>query len=175
MTQASKRLEVEQRLERELTLRRRGASYRQIARDVGVVAATVQRDIVRELDRLARANEGKTAEWRELELQRLDALEMVASDVLAARHITVNNGRVIIDPRTGESMIDDDVTLRAIATLLRISERRARLLGLDAPARQEISGSDGGPIDLVVDAQNARERLIAKLEALHRASGDTEP
>jgi hypothetical protein len=150
MTQTSKKLAMEERLERELTLRRRGASYRQIARDVNTSAATVHRDIVGELARLARKNEGKTAEWRELELQRLDALDVVASNILATRHITVSNGRVVIDPRTAQPFTDDDVTLRAIAALLRISERRARLLGLDAPTKQEISGSGDSPLEIVV-------------------------
>lgn len=40
----------------------------------------------------------------------------------------------------------------AIDRALRIAERRARLLGLDAPTRQELTGAEGGPMrhDVVV-------------------------
>jgi hypothetical protein len=40
----------------------------------------------------------------------------------------------------------------AIDRVLRLSERRARLLGLDAPQRQEITGADGGPLEIDVGA-----------------------
>lgn len=35
---------------------------------------------------------------------------------------------------------------QALASCMRIMERRARLLGLDAPAKNEITGKDGGPL-----------------------------
>lgn len=59
--------------------------------------------------------------------------------------------------------------LRAIETMLRIEARRARLLGLDAPARSELSGPEGGPIELAAVAQQAREHLTAKLDAIAAA------
>ena len=36
--------------------------------------------------------------------------------------------------------------LRAVDAVLKIMDRRAQLLGLDAPRKQEHSGSDGGPL-----------------------------
>ena len=53
--------------------------------------------------------------------------------------------------------------------MLRIEARRARLLGLDAPARSELSGPEGGPIELAAVAQQAREHLTAKLDAIAAA------
>ncbi len=38
----------------------------------------------------------------------------------------------------------------AVDRVLRIMERRAKLLGLDAPTKQEITGSDGGPVTVRV-------------------------
>ena len=35
---------------------------------------------------------------------------------------------------------------RLLEVRLRVKERRARLLGLDAPQRQEVTGREGGPI-----------------------------
>jgi hypothetical protein len=41
--------------------------------------------------------------------------------------------------------------LQAIDRLLRIEARRAKLLGLDAPQRQEVAGVDDGPLKIVVE------------------------
>ena len=40
---------------------------------------------------------------------------------------------------------------RAVDRALKIMERRARLLGLDAPSKSEQSGSDGEPLKIVVE------------------------
>lgn len=82
----------------------------------------------------------------QMELRRLDAqlvrlntLEEAAQKVLDARHITVNNGRVILHPETDEPMEDDGPVLQAIDRLVKIenarnqnSERRAKLTGIEA-------------------------------------------
>ena len=52
---------------------------------------------------------------------------------------------------------------------LRIMERRAKLLGLDAPVKSEWSGPDGGPIEVT----DARERLLALIN--RRAAGGGTP
>jgi hypothetical protein len=41
--------------------------------------------------------------------------------------------------------------LQAIDRLLRIEARRAKLLGLDAPQRQEVAGADDGPLQIIVE------------------------
>lgn len=76
-------------------------------------------------------------EIRTLELERLDALYAAASDVLEREHVTVSNGRVV--DLLGTPLPDDGPVLAAIDRLLKIQERRARLLGLDAPTKQAIS------------------------------------
>ncbi|WP_327333709.1 hypothetical protein [Streptomyces anulatus] len=76
-------------------------------------------------------------ELRALELTRLDRLEIAANEVLEREHVTVSNGRIVV---LGESPLPDDApVLAAIDRLLKIQERRARLLGLDAPTKQNIS------------------------------------
>jgi hypothetical protein len=57
----------------------------------------------------------------------------------------------------------------AIDKAVRIMERQARLHGLDAPTRQEITGADGGPIELT-PAQQARAEAVRHLELI-RGSG----
>lgn len=54
--------------------------------------------------------------------------------------------------------------LGAAAVVLKIMERRAKLLGLDAPARHEVTGKDGRAVEVTVaDAQAARAALLAAL------------
>ena len=159
MTQSAKKLEIETRLERELELKRKGWHYRQIASELGVAVGTVHGDIVRALKRAAVKNDGRTAEWRELELQKLDALEQATYAVLERKHIVLYQG-VPVRIYPGEcagpedrplDVIDDAPVLNAVATLLRIAERRARLLGLDAPTKVQPTGEDGGPVRIIVE------------------------
>ena len=106
------------------------------------------------LKKLAERNEGRTKEWQALELDRLDDLERAARRVLTTNHVHVNNGRIIRDQQvneeTGEvtwtTLTDDGPVLQAVGALVRIAERRARLLGLDAPRKTELTGADGEPL-----------------------------
>jgi hypothetical protein len=60
--------------------------------------------------------------------------------------------------------------LEAIDRLVKLDVRRARLLGLDAPAKQEIAGPGGGPIPM-----EAKSSLESKLDALGKRLGGAEP
>lgn len=87
-------------------------------------------------------------EHRAEELQELEFLSASALEVLHRRHVTVSNGRVV---SLGDAPIEDDApVLAAIDRLLKIQERKARLLGLDAPARHEVVTLDA------IDAEIAR-------------------
>lgn len=84
----------------------------------------------------------------DMELVRLEQLEAKVRRVLDAEHITVNNGKVIHDPRTDTPLADDSPVLQAADRLVKIedarrrnAERRARLLGLDAEQKVSLSGS----------------------------------
>jgi len=154
---SAKKLELEERLAREIALRREGKSYSEIAAAVGVTKPTVYRDVRREIKRLAAQNDAVTAEWREIELAKLDEYEKAAREVLAARHVTVSNGRVVEmpDPDTGEvkPLLDDAPVLRAVATLLHIAERRARLLDLDPATKLDVTGSTESVVRIITLAE----------------------
>ena len=92
-----------------------------------------------------------------MERVKLDAMETAVLDVLARSHITVSNGRVV--SINGEPILDDAPVLQAVAQWLKISERRSKLLGLDAPARQTVTVVT----ESVVDAEILR--LEAELAA----------
>ena len=77
---------------------------------------TAHRDVKKHLDEIAQTCTEEAEEVRCIELQRLDGLWKVAHD---------------------KALKGD---LPAIDRCLRIQERRAKLLGLDAPQRAEITG-----------------------------------
>jgi len=96
---------------------------------------------------------------RKIENERLDKLHAEAMRVLQAFHPVVNNGAVvrdivedengdpIINHRTGEvktvRLNNQEAVLKAIDRLIRISERRSRLWGLDAPTKTAFTDPTG--------------------------------
>jgi len=64
-----------------------------------------------------------------------------------------------------------------IASILSILERRSKLLGLDGPAKLELSGPNGGPIESAnveaFDAATSREILRRHLERMNQRPGVT--
>jgi hypothetical protein len=134
-------------------LRRRGLSHRQIAAQMGYKSPSSAYDAIERA--LAESSREAHDEVRALELGRLDDMRRICWRILASKHITVSQGRVITHPETGEIVTDDMPLLQAIDRLLRISERTAKLLGLDAPVRAHVEVQDG------LDAEI--EQLITQL------------
>lgn len=75
-------------------------------------------------------------EARAQQSERLDSLLVTANEVLIREHIHVSQGKVVL--HDGVPVRDDGPTLAAIGMIVRIEERRARLLGLDAPTKSEV-------------------------------------
>jgi hypothetical protein len=105
-----------------LRLRREGLSHRQIASRLGIVPSTAYKRIRHGLSEVNERNLESATELRALETQRLDELQQAIWEQAAG----------------GD--------LKAIDRILRIMERRAKLLGLDGPQRIEHAGAEGGPI-----------------------------
>lgn len=104
------------------------------------------------------------------ELQRLTALYTKVETIAARYHVTVSGGRVVYHE---ESPLEDDgPALAAVDRLLRIEEsrrkvgeRRAKLLGLDAPQKHEV---------LTIDAIDEQiSDLNKQLAALDSETGET--
>lgn len=128
-------------------LRSRGLSYRKIAAELGTDVATAHEAVQRAL----RAVVQEAAEdVRAIELDRLDRMHREVMAVLERQHVTVSNGKVVSrivgwqEPNADgerkpiwEEVLDDAPVLAAVDRLLKIQERRAKLLGLDAPAKQQ--------------------------------------
>lgn len=117
-------------------LRGKGWTYRRIATEMGYESHTSAIDAVkRALDAI---REEPAQEVRTLELERLDSMYAAVMRVLETKHFTVSQGRLI---HIGDEPLEDDgPVLAAVDRLLKIQERRARLLGLDAPSKAEVGG-----------------------------------
>ncbi len=116
-------------------LRTTGASYADIAKALGFAdAAGALRAVQRGMQSIVAE---PARELRAIELARLDLALRHAWEVMTRVHITVSQGRVVLDPATGEPLRDYGPVLAAIDRVIRIGERRAKLLGLDAPTRIE--------------------------------------
>ena len=125
---------------RALELRRRNLTYRQIADQLGMGSVSRAYDAVQRalLDAVVESAE----EVRKVELERLDELSRVAWRVLHARHVHIGRGGDLATDADGEPIIDDGPTLQAIDRLLKIGERRAKLMGLDAPTQVQVLTTD---------------------------------
>lgn len=162
-------------------LRADGFTYDQIATQMGYSDRSLARRAVERA--LTSVVAEPTAEVRALELLRLDqALQRLAEDeekVRAVRdreHLTVSHGRVIYvdgDDGTQIPLIDDGPVLQANAQLMaiedrrrHIQERRAKYLGLDAPAKVAMLTDD--------DLDRAEQQLRAELAELDAAAAATD-
>ncbi|MEU3281604.1 hypothetical protein [Streptomyces antibioticus] len=161
-------------------LRAKGWTYQQIANELGYaqkrsVAEAIQRVLKTVVKEPAEAVLHFELERLDAELTRLDTLEAAARKVLEARHIVVNNGRVIIHPDTGQPMEDDAPVLQAIDRLVKIEdarrrngERRAKLTGIEAAVKvdatvHEVTQQD---IELQEMLREAKARVAAQEQAL---------
>lgn len=103
-----------------LNLRTSGVPFREIAAKLGYADESGARKAVYAI--LKKSRDEKVADYRAIELEKLDKLEFAISQSARSGH------------------------LGAIDRMLRIMERRARLLGLDTPEKQALVGERGGPI-----------------------------
>lgn len=119
MGNQTKRVNAHEDRLRALELRQQGLSYRAIGAEIGKSSSQAHKYV-------ARALQETTAEavddLRRLEGERLDKLQ----NSLWQEAISGNHG--------------------AVDRVLRVMERRAKLLGLDAPEKRELTGKDGEPL-----------------------------
>jgi len=140
-------------------LRGRGHTYAEVAEALGMSHASSARKAVERA--LVATVAEPCAELRRLELLKLDQLSAVAWGVLGAEHPVVSDGKIMV--HDGVALTDPMPTLHAIDRLLKISERRCRLLGLDAPIR--VGGISMADIDaeiIKLDAELAARDDLAE-------------
>ena len=149
MPQENSRRKVKshQQMIQALELRAAGASFRQIGEALSVSKPRAFRIVRKALDELVEHCHETAERVRQLELYRMDRI------------------RLALDPKKSDPRVAD--------SLIRISERVAKLHGLDAPQRIEASGLDGGPIETEAKPHYSKLTLEEKLqlEALLNKTG----
>lgn len=128
-----------------LRLRRDGMSYEQIASRLGYADRSSAHKAVKSA--IAEITKEPAADVKALELRRLDDLYF---DALRARRKAIACG-------------DIEAQLKADTVALKVSERRSKLEGLDAPTKvQDVSLFDSmGKEELEAKAAELREKLAA--------------
>jgi DNA-binding NarL/FixJ family response regulator len=117
-------VEVEARRQQVLNLRRSGFSIRAIATQLNISVGQAHTDIKEALEALQAQTIEIGASYRELELERIDRM-LVALDAQVKKGDT-----------------------QAVNTSAKLIDMRAKLLGLYAPAKQEITGANGGVLEI---------------------------
>lgn len=141
-----RRMEMDERQAAAMNLRRRGISYERIAVELGYASPSGAYEAVKA--GMLRTLREPADELRQLELDRLDdMLEAISENIMAG-------------------------DLDSIATALRISERRAKLLGLDKPAplvNMRVDSLNVGESDF---ANMGKDELRALIRRETKADGE---
>jgi len=117
-----KKLEIEERRAIVAANILAGASYRHIAKTLGVSPATIAKDFKAIIKGWQEESRDIIGDWVPVEVHRLDVMVNAIWD----------------DVRGGD--------LKAMDRMLRVMERRARLLGLDAPTPIALQNPDGSAL-----------------------------
>jgi hypothetical protein len=153
------RVDAAQRDAAALELRADGASFREIADRLDVSVSTAWECVDRGL---AATRQEPSSKLRALERERLDRLTVQAVQVLQAPHVAVSGGKIVRGD-DGQPLVDHGPTLAAINTLTRLMERRARMEGLDEPARADITAKVHAEVYSVDALDRELERVTQQL------------
>lgn len=142
----AQRANTAERRKKAITLRLAGMDWQSIADQLGYsTRGAAWTDVTRALEANLAEQTQAADTLREVESLRLDRLQAAA----------------------WPSAVKGD--LKAIETVLKVIDRRAKLHGLDHPVRTEVTGADGGP--LAVSTADP-DRLAALIAATSRLETD---
>lgn len=113
-------------------LRAEGKTFQEVADALGYSGPNSAKNAVDAA--IARVAAEPAEDARAFEAARMEALWQRAVEVMLRQHVVAQQGRIVRDD-DGRPLLDDGPVLAAITTLLKIGERKARLLGLDLPVR----------------------------------------
>ena len=119
--------EVAEKRRQALVLRKKGATYEQIMREMGLSTPMVAWRYVN--DAIAAIPREEAKECKALAVAKLDAQEVRLNNLLLEKATILEKCRIEL-------------------VLVKLAERRARLEGHDAPTRTELTGKDGAPLAL---------------------------
>ncbi|MFD8899931.1 hypothetical protein [Streptomyces ardesiacus] len=114
-------------------------------------AATARSDLKRALEAHRDEERAEVSVYRQQENERLDAL-LEAAWPAATTPKPIRN-------KEGD-VVGEEIDMRAVDTVLRLMDRRAKLNGLDMPVKTEVSGPDGGAVPLGAGTLTELSQLI---------------
>ncbi|MFC8339274.1 hypothetical protein ACFUJX_20000 [Streptomyces rubiginosohelvolus] len=128
-------------------------------------AAAARKDLTRALQNHHDEEAAEAKVYRQQENERLDALLEAIWDKATTPSPVFNKDREIVA---------EEIDLRAVDTVIKLIERRAKLNGLDMPVKAELSGPDGGPMQLgpVGEEELALLMSIGRNAAQHQGAGE---
>ncbi|MFE6474622.1 hypothetical protein [Streptomyces rochei] len=112
-----------------------------------------RKDLIRALENHRDEEAAEASAYRQQENERLDEL-------LAAAWPRATQPSPVFDKEG--NVVDHALDMRAVDTVLRLMDRRAKLNGLDMPVKSEITGANGGPLQM-------SQASDAELEAIMNA------
>ncbi|WP_435606697.1 hypothetical protein [Streptomyces ardesiacus] len=113
--------------------------------------ATARSDLKRALEAHRDEERAEVSVYRQQENERLDAL-LEAAWPAATTPKPIRN-------KEGD-IVGEEIDMRAVDTVLRLMDRRAKLNGLDMPVKTEVSGPDGGAVPLGAGTLTELSQLI---------------
>ena len=119
-----------------------------------------RRDVTRALEAHRKEEKAEVSTYRQQENERLDALLEAAWPRATEPHPVFN--------KDGE-IVGEELDMRAVDTVLRLMDRRAKLNGLDMPVKAEVTGADGGPLAVSTADPDKLAALIAATSRLDTA------
>ena len=124
---APRRLKAAERRLEAMRLRKAGWTYREIADQLGINHSSVYQFVTEAMAEVRNQTSQEAEEYRAVELSRLEQIHKdwapLATPGAEADHYAIENAA------------------KAAAIVLKASERRSKLLGLDAPEKKELSGT----------------------------------
>lgn len=144
---------------RAVELRRRGLHYDQIAESLGFASKSSAFEAVKRglKDLYTEDVDGQ----RLLELERLDDMLRVLTRVALAKHRAAGRDGKLLADEKGQPVYDDAINVTAALGVVKLSESRRKLLGLDAPSKSRVHVITEDVIDAEIAKLNAELAELA--------------
>ena len=144
---------------------RLGLSQKQISYDLNTIRQRWRKETTFNLDEhkqreLARIDEAEREYWQAWERSKKRKTKQV-------REMPGDGSRFVVE----RGQCDGNPAF--LAGVMACIDRRCKLLGLDAPSKQELTGKDGGPIEYN-DMSDANSRIMGRLAQLAARTGTQE-
>ncbi|MDX2999345.1 hypothetical protein PV382_43200 [Streptomyces scabiei] len=120
-------------------------------------SGSARKDLIRALEQHREEEAAAIGVYRQQENERLDALLEAVWNRATVPHPIFDKEGV---------QLGEEIDVRAIDTVIRLIDRRAKLNGLDMPVKAEVTGADGGPLAMVTASPDELADLIAATSRL---------